>query len=204
VSDAPPAVELHARRWRNATLFAAGALVMTLAGVLLIGIGLTGGAAGIVLVPAGALGVFFFGGVLVTGLRDMLEPRSIRLGGDGIEIRRSGETLRLAWEEVEHVGEAVMSRNHIVGLRLRDPAAAARRAPAAAAGSGPGARWVVAVSGALLRILPAARRPGDPVRLLAANRRMLGFDIGLGWADRDRSARELLELIERYRALRSA
>ena len=96
-----------------------------------------------------------------------------------------------------------MSRNHIVGLRLRDPAAAARRAPAAAVGSGPGARWVVASAGALLRILPGGRRPGDPARMLESNRRMLGFDVGLGWADRDRSAGRLLALIERYRTLRS-
>jgi hypothetical protein len=199
VSEPPPPVELHARRWRNAALFGAGTLVMTLAGVLLIGIGLTGGTGGIILVLAGVLGVFFFGGILVTGLRDVARPRSIRLASGGIGIRRSGETLELAWEEVEDVGEAVLSRNHIVGLRLRDPVAATRRAPAAAVGSGPGARWVVAVTGALLRILPGHRRPGDPVRMLEANRRMFGFDIGLGWADRDRSAGELLALIERYR-----
>jgi hypothetical protein len=63
-----------------------------------------------------------------------------------------------------------------------------------------GARWVVAVSGAVLRLFPASRRPA---RMLESNRRMFGFDVGLGWLDRDRSAAELLALIERYRVPRA-
>ena len=201
-----PPLELRSERWWQVPMFAGGCLVFVAVGVALILVGLRAGLTGFVLVPLGLLSIVFFGGLLILQLPDQLRGRRVRLDVRGIAISRAGETLTLPWSQVVDVRVVTLERNHIVGLLLRDPARAAREAPAAATGGGGAVRWLVAGTGAgMRRVLPGSV-PGDPgsastaAGMLAYNRESFGFDVGLGWADRDRPADELLELIERYRA----
>jgi hypothetical protein len=205
MSSSPPPLELRAQRWWHAPALLVGAGAFVLAGAALVVAGAGAGLAGIAMIAFGALAVVFFGGVLVTGLPDVLRGRSLRLDARGVVIRRGGETLELAWSEITDVGVVTIHRTHLVGLRLQDPQAAARQAPAAATGGGVNARRLVAACGAIVRQLLPGAIPGDPGSVAPAdgtlryNRATTGYDVCLGWMDRDRSARKLVELIEQYR-----
>jgi hypothetical protein len=163
-------------RWWTLPVAGLGSLVFVVAGVAMVAVGGPGAVIGVIAI------LFFGGGFVVAAPRLRPGRRSLVVDGRGLEIRDRSSSLRVAWDEVDTMGVVAINRTKMTSLRLRDPDAVAER---------------LAASGLPLRGL---RAPAVARGLMRANRRLAGADLSFSWADRDRSAEDLLALFERYRA----
>ncbi len=211
-------LEIKPKTGRNVLFLVIGCSAFTVGGFFLIG---TGEAQNI---AVGILCTVFFGcGGLITAPKLMRRKISMVLSEQGVEQITPHGSAFIRWADVEKLGTTSMFRSHFVGFRLKSydryVEAMSPELSAFMRKSMPYMK-LIARAAALLPVpeavalwsklkgetdlqeaLRAFGKTGSFVEALMWTRQQFGYDILVGWSDRDRSAPKFLELLEEYRAL---
>jgi len=119
---------------------------------------------------AGLLGIVFFTFTAIFGVKSVVSGRRTRFSPEGLEWGVGRNRKRVAWSNIEASWVAKMNRQAINVVRLKDPA-------------------------------PLLSQYGDvELRLAELNAKMMGGEVSLGWADRDRGAEEFDALLKAWTA----
>jgi hypothetical protein len=195
-------IEIRPRAVRNAALLALLSLAFVVAGGVLVARGWGGS---LVALVAGALALGL-GGFGLWKLPVLLRRRvSAVLTPDALWVHVGSLRGTVPWEDVEAVGVTAISGQRLTGLRLartdRFLASVATDSRSATGADLTALRMGAAGARLLGSPHPALRQVGslrDVAGLLAANERLTGFHLCLGWMDRDRSAEDTAALLARY------
>jgi hypothetical protein len=164
----------------------------------------------------GPLGIAFFGWAAVVGIRRTANPWSMSISPAGFTIPSATyESKWIRWSDVESIGVFKVGRQKLVGVRLTTYAnlvpqyspeevrIALRRARVLRGFtqvSAPLAPPVSSISPADVdAALTATAKASDIAGMFANHRAAYGYDIVLGWVERDRGADAFAAYLQEHR-----
>jgi hypothetical protein len=211
-------LEIRPKTGRNVLFLVVGCFAFTIAGFFMIRTG------EVEKIAVGVLSVVFFGGGgLITAPKLMRRKISMVLSEHGVEQIAPHGSAFIPWVDVEKLGTTSIFGNDFVGVRMgsydryiesMSPELSSfmrknmpylkliARATALLPVPQAVALWSkLKEETDLPEALKAFGKTGSFVEALMWSRQQFGYDILIGWSDRDRSAPKFLELLEEYRAL---
>jgi hypothetical protein len=214
-------LEIRPKTNRNVLFLVIGCFVFTVAGFFMISTGEVQN------IAVGILSIVFFGGGgLITAPKLMRRKISMVLSEQGVEQIAPLGSAFIPWADVEKLGTTSMYGNVFVGFRLSSyDQYIESMSPELSSFMRKSMPYLklIARAAALLPVpqaialwsklkgetdlpeaLKALGKIGSLVEALMWSRQQFGYDILIGWSDRDRSAPKFLELLEEYRALSRA
>lgn len=211
-------LEIRPKTGRNVLFLVVGCFAFTVAGVFMISTG------EVEKIAVGVLSIVFFGGGgLITAPKLMRRKISMVLSDQGVEQITPHGSAFIPWADVEKLGTMSMFGNDFVGFRMSSyDQYIERMSPELSSFMRKSMPYLkmIAQATAMLPVpqavalwsklkgetdlpqaLKAFGKTGSFVEALMWSRKQFGYDILIGWSDRDRSAPKFLELLEEYRAL---
>jgi hypothetical protein len=218
VNRAPlPRVEIHPRGRRNGLLIAIGSAIFLAAGLWMMQNGEEqfDSLWGLGSVAFGALGLW-------ASRRISRRKTSMVLTPERFEQLTIYGAASVPWRDVEKIGSLSYLGQKMLGVRLKTYDTYLGGMSQELAGAITKAMPFVRVAASAMSLVPGSQlltlwsrldgvaepaealkdvgKVGDVAGMLTWSRKTLGYDILFGWADFDRPAAELAELLERYRA----